>query len=315
MVRRATAREKFGREDKSAQMYTALGWRVVLLARMSCARVCPFKTRRSLRTIRNSRLRTRRCDCSFVVTYPVQTSVEKLQTVVVVVWESGSAQRFQAEGAFSTPLGCDGSVLVAAGQHSPGDAGQLVGHGDYDDVFVRSGGCDKGCKECGNRADAERPSRAEMIRNPTDDRSPIDVPPSATPTRIAIPRPRMVGLVESCIILFVAFVKVRAATPITPRAAANHQYPGEKAASAQPIPKTPVPRSNDPKFGLSPRAARSAPLIVPIAMIDDSKPNPRASAWKTFTAMVEMKIGKLKPNVPIRKSMTTIDRRSGLAHT
>jgi hypothetical protein len=41
---------------------------------------------------------------------------------------------------------------------------------------------------------------------------------------------------------------------------------------------------------------------VPIAMIDDSKPNPRASAWKTFTAMVEMKIGKLKPNVPIRRA-------------
>jgi hypothetical protein len=33
------------------------------------ARVCPFKTRRSLKTIRNTRLRTRRCDCSFVVTY------------------------------------------------------------------------------------------------------------------------------------------------------------------------------------------------------------------------------------------------------
>jgi hypothetical protein len=43
MVRRATAREKFGREDKSAQMYSAFGWRVVLLARMSCARVCPLK--------------------------------------------------------------------------------------------------------------------------------------------------------------------------------------------------------------------------------------------------------------------------------
>src|SRR5260370_19626526 len=136
MVRRATAREKCGREGKSAQWYAAFGWRVVLLARMSCARVCPFKTRRSLKTIRNTRLRTRRCDCSFVVTYPVQTSVEKLQAVVVVVWESGSARRFQAEVAFSTPLGCDGSVLVAAAAHSPGDAGQLAGHGDYDDVLV-----------------------------------------------------------------------------------------------------------------------------------------------------------------------------------
>jgi hypothetical protein len=40
MVRRATAREKVGREDKSAQMDLAFRWRVVLLARMSCARLC-----------------------------------------------------------------------------------------------------------------------------------------------------------------------------------------------------------------------------------------------------------------------------------
>src|SRR5271168_5146194 len=70
MVRRATAREKFGREDKSAQMYSAFEWRSALLAMMSCARVCPFKTRRSLKTIRNTRLRTRRCDCSFVRSFP-----------------------------------------------------------------------------------------------------------------------------------------------------------------------------------------------------------------------------------------------------
>src|SRR5260370_38934165 len=69
----------------------------------------------------------------------MQTSVEKLKGVVMVVWKGGRAQRLQAEGSFSTPLGCDGSVLVAAGEHSPGDAGQLVGHGDYDDVLVRSG--------------------------------------------------------------------------------------------------------------------------------------------------------------------------------
>ena len=36
---------KFGREDRSAQMYSAFRWRLVLLARMSCARVCPYKRR------------------------------------------------------------------------------------------------------------------------------------------------------------------------------------------------------------------------------------------------------------------------------
>jgi len=35
---------KFGREDKSAQMYSAFLWRITLLAMMSCARVCPSKS-------------------------------------------------------------------------------------------------------------------------------------------------------------------------------------------------------------------------------------------------------------------------------
>ena len=43
MVRRATARGKFGREDKSAQMYSAFVWRSFLLAMMSCARIHPYK--------------------------------------------------------------------------------------------------------------------------------------------------------------------------------------------------------------------------------------------------------------------------------
>ena len=46
-------------------------------------------------------------------------------------------------------------------------------------------------------------------------------------------------------------VKVRAATPINARAAANHQYPGENAASAQPIPKTPAAEEQRPKLWLS----------------------------------------------------------------
>jgi hypothetical protein len=56
---------------------------------------------------------------------------------VVVVRESGSAQRFQAEGVFSAPL-CGNScwpVVVAAGQDSPCNACKLVGHGNYDDVL------------------------------------------------------------------------------------------------------------------------------------------------------------------------------------
>ena len=33
-----------GREGKSAQIYSAFGWRSILLAMMSCARVCPYKS-------------------------------------------------------------------------------------------------------------------------------------------------------------------------------------------------------------------------------------------------------------------------------
>ena len=75
---------KFGREDKSAQMYSAFKWRWSLLAMMSCARVCPSKSVGcSFETILGTRLRTRRCDCSFVLAAPMQTSVGRLQAGVV----------------------------------------------------------------------------------------------------------------------------------------------------------------------------------------------------------------------------------------
>ena len=50
-------------------------------------------------------------------------------------------------------------------------------------------------------------------------------------------------------------------------------------------------------------------------MIDVSRPNSLAPAWKTLTAMVEMKIGKLRPNVPIRNSMNSTALRSGASAT
>ena len=66
---------KLGRQDKSAQMYSAFEWRLVLLARMRCARVCPSKSGGRLKTIFGIRFWTRRCDCSFVLATPMQTSV------------------------------------------------------------------------------------------------------------------------------------------------------------------------------------------------------------------------------------------------
>ncbi len=50
-------------------------------------------------------------------------------------------------------------------------------------------------------------------------------------------------------------------------------------------------------------------------MMEESRPKPRASEWKTFTAMAEMKMGKFKPNVPIRNNMIRIALTSGFLQT
>jgi len=67
--------------------------------------------------------------------------------------------------------------------------------------------------------------------------------------------------------------------------------------------------------GFSRPAASSAPVMVPIAIIDDRSPYCPAPAWNSVTAMVEMKIGKFMPNVLIRNSMSRIARRSGRLQT
>ncbi len=75
-----------------------LGWRSSLLARMSCARVCLYKSVGcSFETNFGIRLRTRRCDCSFVLAAPVQTPVGKsIRRRSAVKWERASASKPQA---------------------------------------------------------------------------------------------------------------------------------------------------------------------------------------------------------------------------
>ena len=136
--------------DKSAQMYSAFEWRLVLLAMMSCARVCPSKSVNRLKTIFGISLRTRRYDCSFVLAAPVQTSVGKLQ----------------AAGSFRQLRG-DGSIFVAAREHSPGDPRQLVGHGDHNDVLGCSGvECiEPGSDRCSVALDPQHGSSCTMNQN------------------------------------------------------------------------------------------------------------------------------------------------------
>jgi hypothetical protein len=64
-------------------------------------------------------------------------------------------------------------------------------------------------------------------------------------------------------------------------------------------------RRTDEQHVPSRRAERSAPATEPTAIIDVKKPNLPAPAWNALTAIVEMKIGKLMPNVPIKKKITS----------
>ena len=70
-------RKAWARRQVCANVF-GLEWRSALRARMSCARVSPYKSVGcSFETILGTRLRTRCCDCSFVLAAPVQTSVGK----------------------------------------------------------------------------------------------------------------------------------------------------------------------------------------------------------------------------------------------
>ena len=100
----------------------------------------------------------------------------------------------------------------------------------------------------------------------------MGVPPSAIASRIAITRPRIAGSVPSCSRLLVELANVSADTPISISAAPNSQYVGISAASVQPDAEQRRRRQQDLDARLLRRAASSAPEIVPIAMMDISRP-------------------------------------------
>jgi hypothetical protein len=76
----------------------------VLLARMSSAAYLSLQVGRSLKTIIGIRLQTRRCDCSFVLTVPVQTS-----------WKIDCSEGVVC----ARPLLADGAQAPGRGQHYP----------------------------------------------------------------------------------------------------------------------------------------------------------------------------------------------------
>jgi hypothetical protein len=76
-----------------------LVWRSALRARMSCARVSPYKSVGcSFETIFGIRLRTRRCDCSFVLAAPYRPRWVKIarRRSSAGKWERASASKPQA---------------------------------------------------------------------------------------------------------------------------------------------------------------------------------------------------------------------------
>lgn len=83
----------------SAQMYSAFVWRRVLLARMSCARVCPSKSVGcSFETINGIRLRTRRLTVPSSLLLPCRPwlEVSSRRSSSAGKWERVSASKPQA---------------------------------------------------------------------------------------------------------------------------------------------------------------------------------------------------------------------------
>ena len=87
------------------------------------------------------------------------------------------------------------------------------------------------------------------------------------------------------------------------------------AASAHPNPKMAALVSSSLISGFARRAASRAPITDPTAMIEVNRPYWPEPPWNAVTDMVEMKIAKLSPNVPIRNSMNSTALRSGRRHT
>ena len=128
---------------------------------------------------------------------------------------------------------------------------------------------------------------------------------------MAITRPRTTGGVDSCTVPFAVVIRVCDASPTRARARPKSQNDGMRAAATHPNPKIAVEMKRKLSRGFSRWAESSAPITEPTAMTEESTPNSAAPWWKTTVDIVEMKIGKLRPKVPIRKTITRMTMMSG----
>ena len=90
-------------------------------------------------TLTGIRLRTCRCDCSFVLAAPMHTLVGELHKSVAGVWERVPLPSPKA--LFSRILSgwYDSQPALVAALKTACDAGELVGRADHDNVPVSSG--------------------------------------------------------------------------------------------------------------------------------------------------------------------------------
>ena len=165
----------------------------------------------------------------------------------------------------------------------------------------------------GRCADPERSPRAEAIGDPADDRRADRRRPQRDGEQQAMTRPR----ISARSIVHQAVRRIGEGlrrTPMTTSTAPNSQIFGVIAANAKPMPKI-ARRRAEPEPRLLAPAASSAPATDPTAMTEVRNPYWLAPPWKTETDIVEMKIGKLSPNVPTRKSIQRMAFRSGRGQT
>src|SRR5690606_1747140 len=123
--------------------------------------------------------------------------------------------------------------------------------------------------------------------------APSGVPPITTAIRNASTRPRIVRSVVSCIIELLAVMNVSDARPTRNSITANRYGPGITAATASVTPNPPADTDISTIPGTGRRADNSAPVIVPTAIAEVSRPYWLASPWNSVTDIVEMKIAKL----------------------
>ena len=131
----------------------------------------------------------------------------------------------------------------------------------------------------------------------------------------AMTRPRIAGFTVVCTMAFAVVMNTREANPMSASDTANDSNVGMSAEIAAATPKSPDAKKIVRIRGRSCRAEMSAPVTEPIAMTELSRPNSPAPRWKVIVVMVEVKIAKFIPKVPMMNTMSRMTTMAGFVRT